>query len=149
MTLRRKAKRKEKKRKGIEREKLLRWTVHRGRAVHCSCAACLSFPGSGTLERRPGIRCADNHADLGSSPGAARFVTACLEINPSWSRTLPTALEQAAALEAYRSAQGRVTPRDMEMLKAYYASGLTHDRSNKAFGVRTAVKSFGSASATF
>lgn len=79
------------------------------------------------------MRCADNHADLGSSPGAARFMAATLAINPSWSRTLPTALEQAAALEAYRSAQGRVTPRDMEMLKAYYASGLTHDRSNKAF----------------
>lgn len=80
-----------------------------------------------------GMRCADNHADLGSSPGAARFMAATLAINTSWSRTLPTALEKAAALEAYRSAQGRVTPRDMEMLKAYYASGLTHDRSNKAF----------------
>lgn len=80
-----------------------------------------------------GMRCADNHADLGSSPGAARFVAACLDINPSWGRTIPTAIETAAALEAYRSAQGRVTPRDMEMLKAYYASGLTHDRSNKAF----------------
>ena len=79
------------------------------------------------------MRCADNHADLGASPGAARFMAATLAINPSWFRTLPTALEQAAALEAYRSAQGRVTPRDMEMLKAYYASGLTHDRSNKAF----------------
>lgn len=79
------------------------------------------------------MRCADNHADLGSSPGAARFMAATLAINPSWSRTLPTALEQAAALEAYRSAQGRVTPRDMEMLRDYYASGLTHDRSNKAF----------------
>lgn len=80
-----------------------------------------------------GMRCADNHADLGTSPGAARFMAACLAINPSWSRTLPTAIERAAALEAYRSAQGRVTPRDMEMLKAYYASSLTHDRSNKAF----------------
>lgn len=80
-----------------------------------------------------GMRCADNHADLGSSPGAARFVAACLDINPSWGRTIPTAIETAAALEAYRSAQGRVTPRDMEMLKDYYASGLTHDRSNKAF----------------
>lgn len=90
------------------------------------------------------MRCADNHADLGASPGAARFMAATLAINPSWSRTLPTALEQAAALEAYRSAQGRVTPRDMEMLKAYYASGLTHDRSNKAFGVRTAAGSSGS-----
>lgn len=91
------------------------------------------FPDRERLNDVRGIRCADNHADLGSSPGAARFVTACLEINPSWSRTLPTALEQAAALEAYRSAQGRVTPRDMEMLRDYYASGLTHDRSNKAF----------------
>lgn len=80
-----------------------------------------------------GMRCADNHADLGSSPAAARFVAACLDINPSWGRTIPTAIETAAALEAYRSAQGRVTPRDMEMLKDYYASGLTHDRSNKAF----------------
>lgn len=80
-----------------------------------------------------GMRCADNHADLEASPGAARFMAATLAINPSWSRTLPTALEQAAALEAYRSAQGRVTPRDMEMLRDYYASGLTHDRSNKAF----------------
>ena len=80
-----------------------------------------------------GIRCADNHADLGASPPAARFVAACLDINPSWGRTIPTAIETAAALEAYRSAQGRVTPRDMEMLKAYYASSLTHDRSNKAF----------------
>ena len=80
-----------------------------------------------------GMRCADNHADLKASPGAARFMAATLAINPSWSRTLPTALEKAAALEAYRSAQGRVTPRDMEMLKDYYASGLTHDRSNKAF----------------
>lgn len=80
-----------------------------------------------------GMHCADNHADLGASPGAARFMAATLAINPSWSRTLPTAIEQAAALEAHQSAQGRVTPRDMEMLKAYYASGLTHDRSNKAF----------------
>lgn len=64
---------------------------------------------------------------------AARFVAACLDINPSWGRTIPTAIETAAALEAYRSAQGRVTMRDMEMLKAYYSSGLTHDRSNKAF----------------
>ncbi len=91
------------------------------------------FPDRERLNDVRGMHCADNHADLGASPGAARFVTACLEINPSWSRTLPTALEQAAALEAYRSAQGRVTPRDMEMLKAYYASSLTHDRSNKAF----------------
>ena len=91
------------------------------------------FPDRERLNDVRGMHCADNHADLGSSPGAARFVTACLEINPSWSRTLPTALEQAAALEAYRSAQGRVTPRDMEMLRDYYASGLTHDRSNKAF----------------
>lgn len=80
-----------------------------------------------------GMLYADNHADLGASPGAARFVTACLDINPSWGRTIPTAIETAAALEAYRSAQGRVTPRDMEMLRDYYASGLTHDRSNKAF----------------
>lgn len=80
-----------------------------------------------------GMRCADNHADLGASPAAARFVAACLDINPSWGRTIPTAIETAAALEAYRSAQGRVTPRDIEMLKAYYASGLTHDRRNKAF----------------
>ncbi|MBS5508695.1 MAG: hypothetical protein KHX31_08670 [Akkermansia sp.] len=92
-----------------------------------------SFPDRERLNDVRGMRCADNHADLGASPGAARFVAATLEINPSWSRTLPTALEQAAALEAYQSAQGRVTPRDMEMLRAYYASGLTHDRSNKAF----------------
>lgn len=72
-------------------------------------------------------------ADLGASPGAARFMAACLEINPSWSRTMPTAIEQAAALEAYRSAQGRVTPRDMEMLRDYYASGLTEDCKKKAF----------------
>lgn len=91
------------------------------------------IPNRERLNDVRGMRCADNHADLGSSPGAARFVVATLAINPSWSRTLPTALEQAAALEAYRSAQGRVTPRDMEMLKDYYASGLTHDRSNKAF----------------
>lgn len=104
------------------------------------------FPDRERLNDVRGMHCADNHADLGSSPGAARFVVATLAINPSWSRTLPTALEQAAALEAYRSAQGRVTPRDMEMLKAYYASSLTHDRSNKAFGVRTAARSFGSAS---
>ena len=91
------------------------------------------FPDRERLNDVRGMHCADNHADLGASPGAARFVVATLAINPSWSRTLPTALEQAAALEAYRSAQGRVTPRDMEMLKAYYASGLTHDRSNKAF----------------
>lgn len=91
------------------------------------------FPDRERLNDVREMRCADNHADLGSSPGAARFMAATLAINPSWSRTLPTALEQAAALEAYRSAQGRVTPRDMEMLKAYYASGLTHDRSNKAF----------------
>ena len=91
------------------------------------------IPNRERLNDVRGMRCADNHADLGSSPGAARFMAATLAINPSWSRTLPTALEQAAALEAYRSAQGRVTPRDMEMLKAYYASGLTHDRSNKAF----------------
>lgn len=79
------------------------------------------------------MRCADNHADLGASPGAARFMAATLAINPSWFRTLPTALEQAAALEAYRSAQGRVTPRDMEMLRDYYASGLTEDCKKKAF----------------
>lgn len=91
------------------------------------------IPNRERLNDVRGMRCADNHADLGASPAAARFVVATLAINPSWSRTLPTALEQAAALEAYRSAQGRVTPRDMEMLKAYYASGLTHDRSNKAF----------------
>lgn len=92
-----------------------------------------SFPNRERLNDVRGMRCADNHADLGASPGAARFMAACLEINPSWSRTMPTAIEQAAALEAYCSAQGRVTPRDMEMLRAYYASGLTHDRSNKAF----------------
>lgn len=91
------------------------------------------FPAGERLNDVRGMRCADNHADLGASPGAARFVAACLEINPSWGRTLLTAIETAAALEAYRSAQGRVTPRDMEMLKAYYASSLTHDRSNKAF----------------
>lgn len=91
------------------------------------------FPDRERLNDVRGMHCADNHADLGASPGAARFMAATLAINPSWFRTLPTALEQAAALEAYRSAQGRVTPRDMEMLKAYYASGLTHDRSNKAF----------------
>lgn len=92
-----------------------------------------SFPAGDRLNDVRGMLCADNHADLGASPGATRFMAACLEINLSWSRTLPTAIEQAAALEAYRSAQGRVTLRDMEMLKAYYASGLTHDRSNKAF----------------
>lgn len=92
-----------------------------------------SFPDRERLNDVRGMRCADNHADLGSSPGAARFMAATLAINPSWSRTLPTAIEQAAALEAYRSAQGRVTPRDMEMLRDYYASGLTHDRSNKVF----------------
>lgn len=91
------------------------------------------FPDRERLNDVRGMHCADNHADLGASPGAARFVTACLEINPSWSRTLPTALEQAAALEAYRSAQGRVTPRDMEMLKAYYASPLARDRHDKSF----------------
>lgn len=91
------------------------------------------FPDRERLNDVRGMHCADNHADLGSSPGAARFVAACLDINPSWGRTIPTAIETAAALEAYRSAQGRVTPRDMEMLRDYYASGLTHDRSNKAF----------------
>ncbi|MBD9276733.1 MAG: hypothetical protein EGS44_02595 [Akkermansia muciniphila] len=92
-----------------------------------------SFPNRERLNDVRGMRCADNHADLGASPGAARFMAATLEINPSWGRTIPTAIETAAALEAYQSAQGRVTPRDMEMLRAYYASGLTHDRSNKAF----------------
>lgn len=92
-----------------------------------------SFPVRERLNEVRGMRCADNHADMGASPGAARFMAACLEINPSWSRTMPTAIEQTAALEAYRSAQGRVTPRDMEMLKAYYSSGLTHDRNNKPF----------------
>lgn len=92
-----------------------------------------SFPVRERLNDVRGMRCADNHADMGASPGAARFMAATLAINPSWSRTLPTAVEQAAALGAYRSAQGRVTPRDMEMLKAYYSSGLTHDRNNKAF----------------
>lgn len=91
------------------------------------------FPDRERLNDVRGMHCADNHADLGASPGAARFVTACLEINPSWSRTLPTAIEQAAALEAYQSAQGRVTPRDMEMLRDYYASGLTEDCKKKAF----------------
>lgn len=105
---------------------------------------CSNPPAAPTLPPSPspdrerlndvrGMHCADNHADLGASPGAARFIAATLEINPSWARTLPTAIEQVAALEAHRSAQGRVTPRDMEMLRAYYASGLTHDRSNKAF----------------
>lgn len=105
-----------------------------------------SFPNRERLNDVRGMRCADNHADLGASPGAARFMAACLEINPSWSRTMPTAIEQAAALEAYCSAQGRVTPRDMEMLRDYYASGLTEDCKKKAFGVRTAGGSFGSAS---
>lgn len=91
------------------------------------------FPAGERLNDVRGMRCADNHADLGASPGAARFVAATIAINPSWSRTLPTAIEQAAALEAYRSAQGRVTPRDMEMLRDYYASGLTEDRNKKAF----------------
>ena len=92
-----------------------------------------SFPNRERLNDVRGMRCADNHADMGASPGAARFMAACLEINPSWSRTMPTAIEQAAALEAYRSAQGRVTPRDMEMLRDYYASGLTEDCKKKAF----------------
>lgn len=92
-----------------------------------------SFPNRERLNDVRGMRCADNHADLGASPGAARFMAACLEINPSWSRTMPTAIEQAAALEAYCSAQGRVTPRDMEMLRDYYASGLTEDCKKKAF----------------
>lgn len=92
-----------------------------------------SFPNRERLNDVQGMRCADNHADLGASPGAARFMAACLEINPSWSRTMPTAIEQAASLEAYRSAQGRVTPRDMEMLRDYYASGLTEDCKKKAF----------------
>lgn len=92
-----------------------------------------SFPNRERLNDVRGMHCADNHADLGASPGAARFMAACLEINPSWSRTLPTAIEQAAAFEAYRSAQGRVTPRDMEMLKAYYASPLARDRHDKSF----------------
>lgn len=91
------------------------------------------FPDRERLNDVRGMHCADNHADLGASPGSARFVAATLEINPSWARTLPTAIEQAAALGAYRSAQGRVTPRDMEMLRAYYASGLTEDRNKKAF----------------
>ncbi len=91
------------------------------------------FPDRERLNDVRGMRCADNHADLGASPGAARFMAATLEINPSWGRTIPTAIETAAALEAYRSAQGRVTPRDMEMLRAYYASGLTEDRNKKAF----------------
>ena len=92
-----------------------------------------SFPNRERLNDVRGMRCADNHADMGASPGAARFMAACLEINPSWSRTMPTAIEQAAALEAYRSAQGRVTPRDMEMLRDYYASVLTEDCKKKAF----------------
>lgn len=92
-----------------------------------------SFPNRERLNDVRGMRCADNHADMGASPGAARFMAACLEINPSWSRTMPTAIEQAAALEAYCSAQGRVTPRDMEMLRDYYASGLTEDCKKKAF----------------
>lgn len=92
-----------------------------------------SLPVRERLNDVRGMRCADNHADMGASPGAARFMAACLEINPSWSRTMPTAIEQAAALEAYRSAQGRVTPRDMEMLRDYYASGLTEDCKKKAF----------------
>lgn len=91
------------------------------------------FPAGERLNDVRGMRCADNHADLGATTGVTRFIAACLDINPSWSRTLPTAIEQAAALEAYRSAQGRVTPRDMEMLRAYYASTLTEDRNKKAF----------------
>lgn len=96
-------------------------------------SAALPPVGRERLNDVRGMCCADNHVDLGASSGSARFVSACLDINPSWSRTLPTAIEQAAALEAYRSAQGSVTPRDLEMLRAYYASGLTEDRKKKAF----------------
>jgi len=49
-----------------------------------------SFPVRERLNDVRGMRCADNHADMGASPGAARFMAACLEINPSWSRTMPS-----------------------------------------------------------
>ena len=49
-----------------------------------------SLPVRERLNDVRGMRCADNHADMGASPGAARFMAACLEINPSWSRTMPT-----------------------------------------------------------
>lgn len=102
------------------------------------CSEPPSVPASPILDRERlnevrGVPCADNHPMLAASPGAARFVEACLGVNPSWGRTMPTAVEQAAALEAYRSAQGRVRPRDMELLRAYYASGLSHDRNGRAF----------------
>lgn len=137
MKLRWKAKRKEKKRKEKKgnREGEIT-TVDSTPGEEAPAAPVLpaqSFPVRERLNDVRGMRCADNHADMGASPGAARFMAACLEINPSWSRTMPTAIEQAAALEAYQSAQGRVTPRDMEMLRDYYASGLTEDCKKKAF----------------
>lgn len=76
-------------------------------------------------------RIADNHPSV--DPRAWQFVAACLQVNPVWSKTMPTAQEQGVALEAWESCQGSVTPKDIRLLKAYYASDLDADRKGKPF----------------
>lgn len=85
---------------------------------------------------------AENEVCMGNTPETARFMAACLSIHPSWNRTIPTAIEQAAALEAYRSAAGKISQRDIDLLKAYYASTLTSDQYGVRFWRPDSRKSF-------
>lgn len=88
------------------------------------------------------VKFAENEVCMGNSPETARFMVACLSIHPSWNRTVPTAIEQAAALEAYRSAAGKISQRDIDLLKAYYASTLTSDKYGVRFWRPDSRKSF-------
>lgn len=76
-------------------------------------------------------RIADNHPVADSR--AWQFIAACLQVNPVWSKTMPTAQEQGVALETWESCKGSVTPKDIRLLKAYYASDLDADRKGKPF----------------
>ncbi len=76
-------------------------------------------------------RIADNHP--AADPRAWQFIVACLQVNPVWSKTMPTAQEQGIALEAWESCKGSVTPKDIRLLQAYYASDLDSDRKGKPF----------------
>lgn len=76
-------------------------------------------------------RIADNHP--AADPRAWQFIVACLQVNPVWGKTMPTAQEQGIALEAWESCKGSVTPKDIHLLQAYYASGLDADRHGKQF----------------
>lgn len=76
-------------------------------------------------------RIADNHP--AADPRAWQFIVACLQVNPVWSKTMPTAQEHGIALEAWESCKGSVTPKDIRLLQAYYASDLDSDRKGKPF----------------